>query len=151
MGNGGKTMLDDSEQSSNAVAICSAEECKPGQRITVEIDGLEIAIVNSEGKLYAFQNKCPHQGVSLAFGAFGGMMLPSEPGEFIYGCDNEIMRCPLHGWEFDMNTGKSVFDPGRVAIKTYRIQEVDGSIVLSLKRACNNVKVIRLPCSPSLK
>jgi nitrite reductase/ring-hydroxylating ferredoxin subunit len=31
-------------------------------------------------------------------------------------------RCPLHGWEFDLATGRSVFDPTRTRVKSYPVE-----------------------------
>lgn len=129
------------------VIVCSADELKPGERKLVEIDGVEIAMINSEGKLYAFRNRCPHQGVEMIYGAISGAMLPSNPGEFIYGCENQIVRCPLHGWEFDMKTGKSLFSPDKVSIGSYDIQEVEGSIVLTLKREPKSISLKNFRCT----
>ena len=135
------------ERKLTSVIVCSAEELKPGDRKLVEIDGVEIAMVNTEGQLYAFRNRCPHQGVEMVYGAISGAMLPSDPGEFIYGCDNQIVRCPLHGWEFDMKTGKSLFSPDKVSIGSYDIQEVEGSIVLTLKREPKSISLKNFRCT----
>ena len=134
------------ESKTKSVTVCTSEELKPGDRKIVVIDGVEIAMVNVEGQLYAFRNRCPHQGVEMVYGPITGAMLPSDPGEFIYGCDNQIVRCPLHGWEFDMKTGKSLFNPERVSIGSYEIQEVDGSIVLNLKREPKSVSLKNFRC-----
>jgi 3-phenylpropionate/trans-cinnamate dioxygenase ferredoxin subunit len=48
-------------------------------------------------------------------------MLPSAVGEFRYGLEGRIIRCPWHGWEFDLTTGKSVFKPDRVKLKVYPV------------------------------
>jgi 3-phenylpropionate/trans-cinnamate dioxygenase ferredoxin subunit len=31
------------------------------------------------------------------------------------------VRCPWHGWEFDITTGLSVFNPLRLRVKTYKV------------------------------
>ncbi len=131
----------------SSVVVCSTEDLKPGQRKLVVVDGSEIAVVNVEGNLYAFRNRCPHQGVEMIYGSISGTTLPSEPGEYNYGCDNQIVSCPLHGWEFEMKTGKSLFSPDKVSIGTYEIQEVDGSIVLKLNREPKNISVKNFQCS----
>jgi nitrite reductase/ring-hydroxylating ferredoxin subunit len=38
---------------------------------------------------------------------------PSAPGEIQYTRLGEILRCPWHGWEFDIRTGQSYCDPKR--------------------------------------
>ena len=42
------------------------------------------------------------------------------PGEYARGTDGEIIRCPWHGWEFDVRTGRSWFDPERTRVRSYR-------------------------------
>jgi 3-phenylpropionate/trans-cinnamate dioxygenase ferredoxin subunit len=38
-----------------------------------------------------------------------------------------ILRCPWHGWEFDLTTGRSVFNPHRTRVRSYRVSvESDG-------------------------
>ncbi|NSL51845.1 Rieske (2Fe-2S) protein [Calidifontibacillus erzurumensis] len=131
----------------NSIVVCPTEELGPGQRKLVIVDGLEIAIVNVEGNLYAFRNRCPHQGVEMGYGSIGGTLLPSEPGEYKYGCDNQIISCPLHGWEFEVSTGKSLHNPEKVSIGSYDVQEEDGSIVLKINREPKNVSVRNFNCS----
>jgi 3-phenylpropionate/trans-cinnamate dioxygenase ferredoxin subunit len=50
-----------------------------------------------------------------------GTTLPSEPGEYIWAREGEILRCPWHGWEFDITNGRSVFNPHRTRVKTYKV------------------------------
>ncbi|WFU42415.1 Rieske 2Fe-2S domain-containing protein [Bradyrhizobium sp. CB82] len=33
----------------------------------------------------------------------------------------EPLRCPWHGWEFDMRNGQSWFDPTRVKVRSYPV------------------------------
>jgi nitrite reductase/ring-hydroxylating ferredoxin subunit len=33
----------------------------------------------------------------------------------------ELLRCPWHGWEFDMRNGQSYFDPKRVRVRSYPV------------------------------
>ena len=61
----------------------------------------------------------------MCVGHIQGIMLPSDPGEYLYGRDGEIVRCPWHGWEFDITNGKSVFDPFKCLVKTYDVEVVD--------------------------
>lgn len=54
-------------------------------------------------------------------GSVKGTTLPSAPGEYLYSREGEILRCPWHGWEFDLTSGKSLFDPQRCLVKTYEV------------------------------
>lgn len=49
------------------------------------------------------------------------MTMPSDPGEYVWSREGEILRCPWHGWEFDITTGRSIFNPHRVRVKAYDV------------------------------
>lgn len=134
----------------NRIVLFSSEQLKPGDRKIVQIDNIEIALLNIDEKFYAIRNTCPHQGVQMIHGPVTGTMLPSKPHEYEYGCLNEIIRCPLHGWEFSLKTGKSVFSPDKVSILTYEIHKEEESIVLYLKRKPQNITILDFIC-PSKK
>ena len=36
-----------------------------------------------------------------------------------------MLRCPWHGWEFDIRTGQSWFDPARVRVRSYDVTVTD--------------------------
>ncbi len=54
-------------------------------------------------------------------GSVGGTLKPSPPGHYDYGHHNRILRCPWHGWEFDITTGKSLFNPHATRVRTYDV------------------------------
>ena len=45
---------------------------------------------------------------------------PEQTGKLIVERDGEILRCPWHGWEFDILTGKSIVNPNRIRTKSYK-------------------------------
>src|SRR5919204_1532268 len=96
-------------------------EIPPGQRKIVEVEGLSIGVFNVHGKFYALKNRGPHQAGPLCLGSVKGTTLPSAPGEYLWGREGEILRCPWHGWEFDILTGRSIFNPHRVRVRTYEV------------------------------
>ncbi len=96
-------------------------ELPPGERKIVEAEGRSIGVFNVQGRFYALRNSCPHQAAPLCLGAIKGMALPSKPGEYVWGREGEILRCPWHGWEFDITTGRSIFNPHRMRVRTYEV------------------------------
>ena len=96
-------------------------ELPPGERKIVEVEGRSIGVFNVHGQFYALRNRCPHQAAPLCLGAIKGMMLPGKPGEYIWAREGEILRCPWHGWEFDITTGRSIFNPHKTRVKTYEV------------------------------
>jgi nitrite reductase/ring-hydroxylating ferredoxin subunit len=101
--------------------IGPARELPPGSRKLVDIDGRAIVIFNINGELFALLNRCPHQGGNLSEGRLIGLVEATEPGVYRYSRHGEILRCPWHGWEFDVRTGKSRCDPARTRTKIYDV------------------------------
>ena len=96
-------------------------EFPPGTRRIVEVRGRSIGVFNVDGAYYALRNTCPHQGGPLCQGTLTGTMIPSEPGNYVYGMKNRVLRCPWHCWEFDITTGKMIFVPDPLRVKTYDV------------------------------
>jgi hypothetical protein len=40
-----------------------------------------------------------------------------------------MLRCPWHGWEFDMRNGQSWFDPKRFKVRSYPVAVARGEEV----------------------
>ena len=104
-----------------AHVVCRLAELPPGERRIVEIEGRSIGVFNVDGSLYALRNACPHQGAPLCLGLLTGLMAPSDPGVYEWSRQGEIVRCPWHGWEFDLTTGQSVFNPHRTRVRRYEV------------------------------
>lgn len=102
--------------------IGSVGEIPPGQRKVVEVSGRSIGVFNVDGRFYAIRNRCPHQGGPLCLGRTVGLVTASQPGVYAYERDGEFVRCPWHGWQFDLATGQSVFDPTRTRVKSYPVE-----------------------------
>ena len=102
--------------------ICPVEELPPGERKIVEISGKEIGIFNVKGNFHALRNVCPHQRAPLCKGPITGTSMTSKAREYNWIRDGEILRCPWHGWEFDIITGESIFNPHRVKTTSYEVE-----------------------------
>lgn len=112
--------------------ICAAEELPPGSRKIVEIEGRSIGVFNVDGELFAVRNSCPHRGAPLCEGTIGGTMLPSAPQTYVYGLENRLLRCPWHGWEIDIATGRPRLNNASGRVRTYRAAVEDGQVVVEL-------------------
>jgi len=95
----------------------------------VTVAGRSIGVFNVGGEFFALRNACPHQGGPLCQGVLSGFAVPGAPGEYRYLRRGEILRCPWHGWEFDVRTGRSYFDPAATRVRTYPVELVPGPYV----------------------
>jgi nitrite reductase/ring-hydroxylating ferredoxin subunit len=103
----------------------------PGAHRVLEVSGRSIGVFNDGGRIYAIRNVCPHHGAPLCAGTVSGRMLPSAPHVYDYSADasERVLRCPWHGYEFRLESGRSITDPERMRVKTYRV-EVEGDDVV---------------------
>jgi nitrite reductase/ring-hydroxylating ferredoxin subunit len=64
----------------------------PGELRQVLLDGRPVVLGNHEGRYYALDDMCPHQGAP-----FSGFGMLDDKGWVV---------CGLHGWRFDVRTGR---------------------------------------------
>jgi 3-phenylpropionate/trans-cinnamate dioxygenase ferredoxin subunit len=95
-----------------AITVAKATDTPPGTITVHEVDGKRIALCNVNGRFYAIDDVCTHDGG------------PLDQGELI---DN-LVECPRHGARFDVTTGRAVVLPAVRPVKTYPV-EVDGDDV----------------------
>ena len=101
--------------------VATVDQIPPGQRKLVEAGGRAIVVYNLGGEFFALNNRCPHRGGSLADGIQTGLVESTAPGQYSYSRPGEMVKCPWHGWEFDIRTGKSWCDPSRLRIRQYPV------------------------------
>lgn len=109
--------------------VARADEIALGERLIVTLEGRSIGVFNIKGEFVAIRNSCPHQGGPLCEGVLTGLAMPSPPGEYLYKRRGEIVRCPWHGWEFDLRSGQSWFDPVHTRVRSYEVRVEPGATV----------------------
>lgn len=63
-----------------------------GYRQRFVVQGMPVVLTVIEGRHVLFEDRCPHQGASLFSGAITA----------------DSIRCPRHGFEFDLITGQAL-------------------------------------------
>jgi len=111
------------------VVLARAADLADGERLIVTVQGRSIGIFNVGGRFYAFLNRCPHRGAELCKGDILGGLESDRPGEFRLDPEHRFLVCPWHGWEYDLETGESWFDPARTKARPFRVDVETGEIV----------------------
>lgn len=62
-----------------------------GYRKTVMIAGKPYLLLQENGRVSLLENVCPHAGAPLTYATY----------------NNGCLRCPMHGIEFDLSSGRS--------------------------------------------
>src|SRR5215475_2176492 len=106
--------------------VARTTEIPPGGNKVVGIDGRDIVVFHVNGEFFALLNRCPHEGAPLDKAACVARLTSPEPGVYQRSRIGELLRCPWHGWEFDMRNGQSWFDPKRVKVRAYPVAVESG-------------------------
>jgi 3-phenylpropionate/trans-cinnamate dioxygenase ferredoxin component len=85
--------------------IASIDDVSPLYPKSVMVEDCEIVLFRHGNEVFAIENLCPHQHYSV-------LHQSSQDGYTI--------ACPMHGWSFDLRSGKPVNGSGRV--KTFEVQ-----------------------------
>jgi nitrite reductase (NADH) small subunit len=106
---------------------CTTSEVPAGAAKIVMLNNRSVGIFNVNGSYHALLNVCPHRGAALCEGVVSGTTCPSEGRDFVYGRENEIVRCAWHGWEFDIRTGEFLVNP-KIKARSYPVSVEDQAI-----------------------
>jgi nitrite reductase/ring-hydroxylating ferredoxin subunit len=109
--------------------LCRRDELADGQKRGFEVGGSRVVLCRRGDAFFALRDICPHHGARLSMGVLNGTNVESEVGEYVYGRDGEILRCPRHGWEIDITSGRTLHDPAHKRVRAYRVV-LDGDNVL---------------------
>jgi nitrite reductase (NADH) small subunit len=107
----------------------SLDQLERDGRIIARVAGREIGVVvdRRNGSLHALRNRCPHIGSPLCR---GGVRLRElgRAGEYLEG-EQHVLRCPHHGWEFDLETGRCLED-ARMRVAVYPVKVEDARVLV---------------------
>ena len=89
-----------------------------GDMTAVLVDGEAVLLVNIDGQVRAYSNRCPHQASAL------------DEGDL----DGDTLTCAKHLWEFNATTGCGI-NPDNVELKSFgcRVGD-DGTIYVDIGR-----------------
>jgi nitrite reductase (NADH) small subunit len=122
------------EASDDFTAIGPLEAFPVGRIVRIEVAGRTVGVIRTVNGFRAVGNRCPHQGGPICEGIVTGTMAMSRPNEYIFEKDGEVVRCPWHGYEFELRTGRSIGGAIRGHVATYRVEVHDGEVYVSLRR-----------------
>ena len=95
--------------------VASVDDVPAGTGAVVHADGRAIALFNVDGAFYAIDNTCLHRGGPVGEGDLEGT----------------VVTCPWHGFQYDVTTGRNIFDPD-VGLQTFPVRVEDGAVLLGI-------------------
>lgn len=116
----------------NKYAVAKVAELHEKGRLIVEVQGMELGIFLVDGQYYVWRNVCPHAAAPVCAGRISGTRMPSMVYEYEFGRDQEILRCPWHGWEFDLKTGRHLVDAS-VKLRGFHVEADEEDIYVLMQ------------------
>jgi nitrite reductase/ring-hydroxylating ferredoxin subunit/uncharacterized membrane protein len=102
-----------------APVVARPHEMRPGQMKLVHVNRLRVVLARVPDGWAAFEDRCPHQGGSLADGMLAG----------------STVQCPWCGSQFDAHTGHVLAGPATRPIRTWPVVEELDQVRLELAPA----------------
>lgn len=93
------------------VTVAEVGELEEGCGKAFPVGNRMIAVFLRDGKYFAVDDFCPHQGASLAEG-------------YLQGC---AVACPWHHWQFSLEDGAWLDNP-KISIDTFEVRVMSGKI-----------------------
>lgn len=93
------------------VTVARVGEIAEGQGRAFAVGKRMVAVFLNDGKYFAIDDFCPHQGASLAEG-------------YIDGC---AVACPWHHWRFSISDGSWLDNPS-ISVDTFVVRVVNDQI-----------------------
>jgi 3-phenylpropionate/trans-cinnamate dioxygenase ferredoxin component len=100
---------------------CATADVPDEGSVPVEVAGVEIAVVKSEGEFFAVRDECSHAQIQLSEGE-------------VAGCEIE---CWLHGSTFDLRTGEPVSLPAFEPVPIYPVRLDGDDVYVDVKNPIN--------------
>ncbi|MEW8071978.1 MAG: non-heme iron oxygenase ferredoxin subunit [Candidatus Thiodiazotropha sp.] len=97
--------------------VTRCDDLRPGMMKRVDVDGQRYLIVNADDQIYALDDLCSHEEISLYLGCIEG----------------DTIKCSLHGSRFSLKNGEPLDEPATEPIKTYPIKISSDRIYISVK------------------
>ena len=116
------------------IFVADSSEINEGERKIVPFGKTELGVYRRNGKLYAYQNLCAHQGGP----ACEGLTMPKVEEVIAQDKTYQRMRfnydewhivCPWHGWEYDLTTGEFVVNR-KIRLKKFEVVEKGGKVYI---------------------
>jgi toluene monooxygenase system ferredoxin subunit len=91
--------------------VADAVDLWSGEMRAITVDGQPVLLINVEGAVQAYADRCAHQRAPLSRGRLSG----------------RVLTCAAHEWQYDVLTGQGL-NPCGVALTAFAVEIRAGAI-----------------------
>ncbi|PYM17097.1 MAG: hypothetical protein DMD81_10635 [Candidatus Rokuibacteriota bacterium] len=95
--------------------VLPRDDLRDGDMRSVHVDGRGVLIVRFNGEVYAYEDRCAHQGVPLSEGTLHGY----------------VLACRAHEWLFDVRNGQGI-NPALAFLRRFPVKIEDGQVLVDV-------------------
>ena len=115
------------------VAAGPEDRFAEGKFVIIDAGRHSVGIIRlRSGELKAVRNWCPHKGAPICKGIVGGTWPPSPPGELRFERAGEVLVCPWHGFEYDLNDGCEMYRAVPTRLRFFPVAVRDGTVYVTV-------------------
>jgi nitrite reductase/ring-hydroxylating ferredoxin subunit len=103
------------------IRVADLTDLDPGRGLCARAGGIEIGVYLVGEEVIAIENACPHAGHPLSEGSV----------------ERGIVRCPLHGYEYDLATGFRAEDADGWPIPRFAVRVEGPSVLVDVEQPIN--------------
>ena len=78
------------ENQEEFVPVLGEKELEEGKMKRISVNGTPVLLIKQKGKIFAIDNRCPHQACAMSGGSLDGLAI----------------ICPCHDWRFSLENGE---------------------------------------------
>lgn len=105
------------------VEVTTLDDVWEGEMVPFDVQGIGVLIVNSEGHLSAFEDRCPHVANPLSTGVF----------------DGTTIMCAAHQWTFTAKDGAGI-NPAISCIRRFDLKIEGDAVLVNVGRIVQEAK-----------
>jgi nitrite reductase/ring-hydroxylating ferredoxin subunit len=91
----------------------------------------EIGVLRWRDRFFAVHNRCPHQSGPVCLGIVSGRLTSHAPGSMEVDEETPVLACPWHGWEFELERGRALWDPS-YAVRVVPVSVESGRVLVEV-------------------
>jgi toluene monooxygenase system ferredoxin subunit len=96
--------------------VASLDDLWAGEMRGIVVGRTRLLLVHLDEGVFAYEDRCAHQGVPLS----GGKL------------DGATLTCPAHEWQYDVRTGRGV-NPKSACMRRFPLEIRDGRVFVDLE------------------